>query len=101
MGLRSRSRAHGRTRVDLADRELRIAVEADSVEHHGSRSALVRDCERHDALSAAGWTVLRFTWEHVMARPDWVATTVRATRNAVRGSMTGGRAASSERTVPT
>jgi very-short-patch-repair endonuclease len=87
--------------VDLADPELKIAVEADSFEHHGSRAALVRDCERYDALSAAGWTVLRFTWEHVMSRPDWVTATVRATREAVGEAITGGRRGSSERTVPT
>lgn len=72
----------GLRRVDLADRRLRIAIEADSFEHHGSRSALVRDCERHDGLSAVGWMLLRYTWEHVMGRPDWVAATVRSAREA-------------------
>ncbi len=72
--------ANGLRRVDPADVHLRIAIEADSFEHHGSREALVRDCERYDALTAAGWVVLRFTWEHVMRRPDWVADVVRGTQ---------------------
>jgi len=67
-------RAAGRrlVRPDLVDERLRIVVEADSFEHHGSRKALVFDCMRYDNLVADGWTVLRFAWEHVMHRPDWV-----------------------------
>lgn len=61
-------------RPDLVDERLRIVVEADSFEHHGSRKALVLDCARYDNLVADGWTVLRFAWEHVMHRPAWVRT---------------------------
>jgi very-short-patch-repair endonuclease len=67
-------------RVDLGDPELMIVIEADSFEFHGSREALERDCERYDALTAAGWTVLRFAYRQVMRQPDWVIETVRATR---------------------
>lgn len=73
-------------RVDLGDREARIAIEADSFEFHGSREALERDCERYDALTAAGWIVLRFAYRQVMHRPEWVVETVRATRNTARRS---------------
>ena len=31
--------------------------------------ALRRDCERYKALALRGWLVLRFSWEHVDARP--------------------------------
>ncbi|HET8600443.1 MAG TPA: DUF559 domain-containing protein [Segeticoccus sp.] len=58
--------------VDLADVEQKVVLEADSFAHHGTRGALVRDCERYDELVAWGWTVLRFTWEHVMLRPEYV-----------------------------
>jgi very-short-patch-repair endonuclease len=58
--------------VDLADEEQKVVLEADSFAHHGTRGALVRDCERYDELVAFGWTVLRFTWEHVMLRPEYV-----------------------------
>ncbi len=60
-------------RVDLADRTLRIVIEADSMEYHGEREAMDRDVERYTRLVCAGWLVLRFTWYHVMTRPQWVA----------------------------
>jgi very-short-patch-repair endonuclease len=60
-------------RVDLADQALRIVIEADSMEYHGEREAMDKDVERYTRLSCDGWLVLRFTWYHVMARPDWVA----------------------------
>ena len=41
-------------RPDLVDRSLRLVVEADSFEHHGSRKALVLDCARYDNLVADG-----------------------------------------------
>ena len=60
-------------RVDLADRTLRIVVEADSMEYHGERQAMDRDVERYTRLVCDGWLVLRFTWYQVMTRPQWVA----------------------------
>ncbi len=65
-------------RVDLAHPGLRIVLEADSYEHHGHRSALVRDCRRYDELVVRGWLVLRFAWEQVVAEPQWVAEMVAA-----------------------
>ena len=59
-------------RVDLADEQLRIVLEADSFEFHGERRLLERDCRRYDELVAAGWVVLRFSWEQVMTQPNWV-----------------------------
>jgi very-short-patch-repair endonuclease len=61
-----------RCRPDLVDVERRLVVEADSFEFHGHRQALHRDCERYNALVVRGWTVLRFSWEHVMLHPDYV-----------------------------
>ena len=60
-------------RVDLADRALRVVIEADSMEYHGEREAMDKDVERYTRLSCDGWLVLRFTWYHVMTRPHWVA----------------------------
>lgn len=65
-------------RVDLAHPGLWIVLEADSFEHHGHRSALVRDCRRYDELVVRGWLVLRFAWEQVVADPRWVADMVAA-----------------------
>lgn len=59
-------------RVDLADRRLRIIIEADSFEFHGTRRALVEDAGRYNRFVAAGWIVLRFTWEDVMLHPEVV-----------------------------
>jgi very-short-patch-repair endonuclease len=65
--------------VDLGDPLRRIALEADSFAHHGSRSALDRDCRRYDELVRTGWVVLRFSWEQVMFDRSWVAETISET----------------------
>lgn len=64
--------------VDLGHRELRIAIEADGYEFHGGRRDFAADCRRYDELVAAGWLVLRFTYEQVLSNPGWVLTTIRA-----------------------
>ena len=57
-----RVRIGGRTfRVDLAYVGIKLAIELDGWEFHGSRSAFDDDRARANALVAAGWTVLRFT----------------------------------------
>lgn len=59
-------------RPDLVDERLRIILEADSFEWHGGRGDLARDARRYNRFVVAGWTVLRFSWEDVMFRPDEV-----------------------------
>lgn len=85
----------GTCRVDLADEELRIVVEADSYEFHGGRADLERDCRRYDESVRAGWVVLRFAWEHVMFDEAWVvavvADVVRRRRAEVAGRRCPGR----------
>ena len=51
---------------------LRVVLEADSFEFHGSRKGLRRDCERYTALAIRRWIVVRFAWEHVMFEQDYV-----------------------------
>lgn len=63
-------------RPDLVDTDLQIVAEADSFEWHGTRSALVRDARRYNAMVVAGFMVLRFTWEDVMFEPDSVRATL-------------------------
>ncbi|MEP6649642.1 MAG: DUF559 domain-containing protein [Lapillicoccus sp.] len=58
--------------VDLADERLRLVIEAEGFEFHGTRRGLVRDCRRYTEITVLGWSVLRFTWEDVMLRPGWV-----------------------------
>jgi very-short-patch-repair endonuclease len=66
-------------RVDLADRRLKIVLEADSYEFHGEGELFEKDCVRYDELVADGWLVLRFPWKRVMARPEWVREIIEAT----------------------
>jgi very-short-patch-repair endonuclease len=70
--------------VDLADPGRRIAIEADGYSVHGDRRSFARDLQRHDELAALGWVTLRFAWEHVMFRPEWVVDQVRAVRRRRR-----------------
>jgi very-short-patch-repair endonuclease len=63
-------------RVDLADRDLRIVLEADSFEWHGHRAALASDAQRYNRLAVDGWLVLRFTWEDVLFRQEQVRRTL-------------------------
>lgn len=67
-----------RARVDLGHRKARLALEAEGFEFHGSRRDFAADCHRYDELVAAGWLVLRFTYEQVVGDPTWVVATVRA-----------------------
>lgn len=62
-----------RMQPDLLDRNRRLVVEADSFGFHSDRAALKRDCERYNLLARHERTVLRFTWEHVMYAPEYVA----------------------------
>lgn len=57
---------------DLVDRNLLMAIEADSFGWHGTREALVADARRYNSFVVNGWLVLRFTWDDVMLRPAYV-----------------------------
>ncbi|EWT02766.1 hypothetical protein N865_02945 [Intrasporangium oryzae NRRL B-24470] len=65
-------------RVDVADEDLRIVLEADSHEFHTRRRDFDRDCRRYNGLIVRGWLVLRFTWEQVMFEPDVVLESITA-----------------------
>jgi hypothetical protein len=55
--------------VDFHWPQARLVVETDGHEHHGTRAAFERDRARDQALVAAGWTVLRFTYRQVLEEP--------------------------------
>ena len=55
--------------VDFHWPDARLIVETDGHEHHGTRAAFERDRARDQALMAAGWTVLRFTYRQVLEEP--------------------------------
>lgn len=67
-----------RARVDLGHRLAMLALEAEGFEFHGSRRDFAADCYRYDELNAAGWLVLRFTYEQIIGDPTWVVANVRA-----------------------
>lgn len=64
-------KAHG-YELDFYWPELALNVEADGVRWHSSRRRLNRDRERDGDLAARGIQVLRFTWDQLTKRPDWV-----------------------------
>jgi very-short-patch-repair endonuclease len=71
-------------RVDLANPQLRIVLEADSFAFHGTRAALRKDCRRHVNLAICGWILLRYSWEDVILDEDWVGDSLDAVIRGVR-----------------
>lgn len=59
-------------RPDLVDRDRHLVVECESFEFHAVRAGFRKDVRRYTLLVAEGWMVLRFVWEDVMFRPEWV-----------------------------
>lgn len=58
--------------ADLGDPRLRIAIEADSWEHHSLPAPFRYDVRRYTAMVRHRWRVVRFVWEDVMHKPDYV-----------------------------
>lgn len=81
---------HLTARVDLADPDRRLVLEADSYTYHATPTAFAADIRRYDELVLGEWTVLRFSWQDVFTDPDWVR---RVLVQAVsqRGSRGSGR----------
>jgi very-short-patch-repair endonuclease len=59
--------------VDFLWRDSRLVVEVDGWAAHGTRGAFERDRRRDADLLAAGWRVLRISWERLRSEPLWVA----------------------------
>jgi hypothetical protein len=57
---------------DLVDAHLKLLIECESWAYHSGEEPFRRDIRRYTDLIARGWTVLRFVWEDVMQRPDYV-----------------------------
>ncbi|MBW0105480.1 type IV toxin-antitoxin system AbiEi family antitoxin domain-containing protein [Pseudonocardia sp. KRD291] len=66
--------------IDLAFPAARLAVEIDGWAFHADRARFAADRRKGNDLLAAGWGLLRFTWDDVMNHP--VATVARV-RNAL------------------
>jgi very-short-patch-repair endonuclease len=69
---------------DLADPIHGLILEADSWGWHADKESHERDCRRYTLLTIDGWMVLRFTYDDVMHRPDYVRSCIRAAY-ALRG----------------
>ena len=68
-------------RPDLVYRDLKIAMEYDSYQHHVGKDALVRDSRRRNATTAIGWITLVATAEDVRhGQGNQFATDVRRAR---------------------
>ena len=55
----------------------KVIVELDSHLAHGTPTALERDHQRDLALRAAGYTVLRYTWQQLTETPELVVADLR------------------------
>ncbi len=64
--------------VDFAFPVERLVIEVDGWEFHGTRAAFEADRRRDAVLVAAGWRVLRFTWQQVNGESSLVIGTIRA-----------------------
>ena len=62
--------------LDVAFPEVLLAIEIDGWAWHSDPERFQHDRQRQNALVAAGWTVLRFTWADLIERPDQVVATV-------------------------
>lgn len=62
--------------VDFAYPPIKLAIETDGYGVHSSRSQWIADRRRDAALIALGWIVLRFSWDDVQSRPEYVVATI-------------------------
>ena len=68
--------------IDFALAEVRLAIEIDDYETHGTLCGFVHDRGRRNLLVLDGWTVLQFTWHQLRDEPAVVAAQVlQALRN--------------------
>jgi very-short-patch-repair endonuclease len=77
---------------DFVWREQRLIVETDGAAAHSGERRRVRDLERDAELAAAGWRVIRITYERLLREPQRVADQVgRALRPPRRPAAPGAR----------
>ncbi len=62
----------GHFRVDVAFPAIRLAIEVDGYAYHSHDERFQQDRTKQNALLAAGWRVLRFTWADLVERPQHV-----------------------------
>lgn len=62
--------------IDFAFPEHKLAVEINGWAFHRSHKRWMSDQNKSNALTAAGWSVLNFTWHHLTEDPEAVITAV-------------------------
>ena len=72
-----------------------LVVETDGWDTHGTRQAFEDDRAKDAALTAAGYTVMRFTWRQIHHDPDTVADRLKAIIGASYSAASASRNASS------
>jgi len=78
----------GRYEVDAVWLEERLAVELDGRKFHSDAVALESDSEKSRHLRSIGFRVLRFSWNDVVERPEWVLEQVREALGSNHRRMT-------------
>lgn len=66
-------------RADFAFTECKVIVEVDGHRWHSIKSDIERDRVKEARLSAAGWVVIRFTWDQIRNHPEMVVAALRRT----------------------
>jgi len=69
--------------VDVLFSKERLVIEVDGRRAHGA-DRFQHDRTRQNRLVAAGWTVLRFTWQDLVERPAFVVAQVRSVLTALQ-----------------
>jgi very-short-patch-repair endonuclease len=64
--------------VDVLFKRLRVILEIDGWETHGTRLAFEEDRRRRNQLVLAGYLVLNFTYRQLADEPDWVIDCIQA-----------------------
>lgn len=64
-------------RLDAAYVDARLVIEADGHRTHSTRRQRQGDAEREAKLVAEGWRLVRFTYEDITERPEYIVATVR------------------------
>lgn len=55
----------------------KLAVEVDGWAFHSGVDRFRADRRKQNALTLAGWTVVRFTWTDLVERPDYVVAVIK------------------------
>lgn len=69
---------------DVAFEDLKLAIEIDGHQHHGTREAFENDRARDNQFVEAGWTVLHFTWRQLTEHPERMIATINTTVDRLR-----------------